>query len=1022
MTNMQWQKNRTEIESQIRNDFSELKKRLDSLKSEIKIESDESKKQNKQAEIDKMEKDLAEMKSLIDRLSLLQYQDLQSLKTRLEQYSQVRQNVHVETSDLLKEKTQTPTTCELLKDSVTYNKLLEVISSNPKEFEKLQWTTPEAKLEYMFSKIRTSIVLFLKNKLWNSVKYDKVIANTIAPAFEWSMMEMLRDQGNDTNVSMLKWMSKITWDSFNNLVDWVSNFAKKTKGSFNKFKQWVNAIDYLSVHNGVLNKPERSGVLTSPVEFKNYLNDSVFASENFSSYVPIDKNIFKVDENQTFEFWISLKEKQDILNQIWNIQVVNNPKTTWLIAKMINKPEKFFWATDWLQKVANGLLDWVNAINSVTKIFWMDIMSEINRAPEQRSFIYRIIDFVCKLIWITWWLEWIIKRWRLDRLNLTDEKNENISQIFGKYQKMVWKWSDISITDENSCKTALEDFEVTDLDKQSTTKWDYLRDVISDNIDLNLISPSVVQQILWDAYLKKEIITVNWKQQEKIMVDSSKISWDQKKELIHKYIINMKSHLEEKYDDLKDFYENIHNTDDIVLCMTASLYASKNDVIEWIKAKVFLPENYWVVYQSSPDGWWSSWNWGDESDSWWWGISWWNGWSGWNSWWWYGGWWKHNGWWRERLDSNESSDKQKVSEQRMYDKAVKYWITDKRQIAYVLSTVKWECAFKNQKEIWWENRSYWKVDPSTWKAYYGRWFIQLTHKYNYQKYTQIIQSYGKDFKDNNWNILRWSQIDLVHNPDVILQSNDLAAFILMDWMKNWWPDRVEKKKLSYYINNTKTDYYHARSIVNGMSSKPQKYADDALAYQNKLWKWSVDSPIIESNDLLIWPHLLAHNKNEVWWLWNSIMNWFQWLNNKTNFPNMDWVVWKSTVTHPRRFKSQNDVLAYKNTHPNVKSFMFYFWANSRDNNRTLSDIKQRSEWLQAEWIQPVLCTCVWEDKQTWLKDLNQSLISLWKEKNRPVIDFAKSYNKWDIVLSSDWVHPRTYSPMTDIINWQLSQA
>jgi hypothetical protein len=45
---------------------------------------------------------------------------------------------------------------------------------------------------------------------------------------------------------------------------------------------------------------------------------------------------------------------------------------------------------------------------------------------------------------------------------------------------------------------------------------------------------------------------------------------------------------------------------------------------------------------------------------------------------------------------------------------------------------------------------------------------------------------------------------------------------------------VEKKKLSYYIDNTKTDYYHARSIVNGMSSKPQKYADDALAYQNKL--------------------------------------------------------------------------------------------------------------------------------------------------------------------------------------------
>ena len=49
-------------------------------------------------------------------------------------------------------------------------------------------------------------------------------------------------------------------------------------------------------------------------------------------------------------------------------------------------------------------------------------------------------------------------------------------------------------------------------------------------------------------------------------------------------------------------------------------------------------------------------------------------------------------------------------------------------------------------------------------------------------------------------------------------------------MKNWWPDRVENKKLSYYINDTKTDYYNARIIVNGMSSQPQLYADNAQAY------------------------------------------------------------------------------------------------------------------------------------------------------------------------------------------------
>ena len=1030
MPNSQWQKNRTEIENQIKNNFSEFKKKLDNLKSQIQSVKDETEKQKKQAEIQKLEKELVEIKGLIDRLSSLQDQELQSLKTRLEQYVQVKQDVRVETADLLKQKTLTPTTYELLKDSETCSRLVTIISSNPKEFQKIPWATPEAKLEYIFTKIRRSVVLFLKNKLWKAEKYDKVINNTIAPALEWSMMEMLRDQGNETNVSMLKWMDKISWDSFNKLLSWVSKFATDTKWSFNKFNQWVNAIDYLSVHNGVLNKPEKSEVLSSPIEFKKYLNDPLFASEKFSPYTSIDNNIFKVNESQTFEFWISLQQKREILNEIWNIKVENNSKTASLVAKMINKPEKFLWATSGLQKTANSLLNWVNAINSVTKIFWVDILWEISKAPEQRSFLYKIIDFVCKLIWITWWLEWIVKRWRLDRLNLTDDKNENISLIFGEYQKLIWKWGDLSITDENSCKTALADFEVTDLDKQSTTKWDHLRDVIYDNIDIDLISPYAVQQTLWNSYLKKDVVIVDWKRREEVTVDDSKITEKKKKELIHKHIINMKTHLVEKYDDLKDFYSNIHSVDDLALCITASLYADKDDVIEWIKAKVFLPENYVVNYEVDSNGWWSNgWNfgWGRNRRTVWWTIWWWS-----NNWWssetrytryqWWGNRTQTiNGW--QNLDSRESADKQVVSEKWMYDKAVEYWITDKRQIAYVLSTVKWESGFKNQKEIWWEKKSYGRVDPSTWKAYYGRWFIQLTHKYNYQKYTQIIQSSWKDFKDNNWNILKWRQIDLVHNPDVILQSNDLAAFIIMDWMKNWWPDRSEKKKLSYYINDNKTDYYNARSIVNGMSSKPQKFANDALAYQNKLWKWSVDSPI-ESNDLLIWPHLLAHNKNEIWWLWNSIMNWFQWLNAKSNFPNMDWVVWKNTLTHPRRFKSKNDVLAYKNSHSNIKSFMFYFGANNDNNQQTISDITKRSEWLQEVWIQPVLTTCIWENstKTPWLRDLNQKMIALWRKRNRPVLDFAKSYSKWDISLRSDWLHPKSYSPMTGIIDEQLSLA
>jgi hypothetical protein len=98
---------------------------------------DETEKQKKQAEIQRLEKELAEIKGLIDRLSSLQDQELQSLKTRLEQYVQVKQDVRVETADLLKQKTLTPTTYELLKDSETCSRLVTVISSNPKEFQKI---------------------------------------------------------------------------------------------------------------------------------------------------------------------------------------------------------------------------------------------------------------------------------------------------------------------------------------------------------------------------------------------------------------------------------------------------------------------------------------------------------------------------------------------------------------------------------------------------------------------------------------------------------------------------------------------------------------------------------------------------------------------------------------------------------------------------------------------------------------------------------------------------------------------
>ena len=190
-----------------------------------------------------------------------------------------------------------------------------------------------------------------------------------------------------------------------------------------------------------------------------------------------------------------------------------------------------------------------------------------------------------------------------------------------------------------------------------------------------------------------------------------------------------------------------------------------------------------------------------------------------------------NIWWYENLNWIENKENNQVSEQYIYQQAKLYWVTDNRQIAYILSTVKWECVFKNIKEIWWENKSYWKMDSKTWNAYYGRWFVQLTHKWNYEKFTKIIKESRLKFKDNNWNILTSQQLDLVKNPDTIIKSNDLASFILIYWMKN---GTFTGKKLDDYINSTKTDFKNARRIINWMD-KADLFESNAQEYLRKIW-------------------------------------------------------------------------------------------------------------------------------------------------------------------------------------------
>lgn len=125
-----------------------------------------------------------------------------------------------------------------------------------------------------------------------------------------------------------------------------------------------------------------------------------------------------------------------------------------------------------------------------------------------------------------------------------------------------------------------------------------------------------------------------------------------------------------------------------------------------------------------------------------------------------------------------------------------FGLTLKTQQAYVLATVQHETAgtFKPLEEYGkGRGRSYGKPDPQTGQVYFGRGFVQLTWKSNYQKYSKILG------------------VDLVNNPSLACDPN-VALFILVHGFKF---GSFTGRKMNDFINGLKTDFVGARRIING---------------------------------------------------------------------------------------------------------------------------------------------------------------------------------------------------------------
>lgn len=137
--------------------------------------------------------------------------------------------------------------------------------------------------------------------------------------------------------------------------------------------------------------------------------------------------------------------------------------------------------------------------------------------------------------------------------------------------------------------------------------------------------------------------------------------------------------------------------------------------------------------------------------------------------------------------------------------------TDTNQLAYILATAVGESGVVPIKE----KRAApgtpaRKVQDKYWyTGYMGRGYVQLTWKYNYEKFAKVLG------------------VDLVGNPDLALNPVYAAEILTMGMKKGMFTG----VGLDRYINSAKVDFYNARKIINGLDHA-ERFADYARSIVN----------------------------------------------------------------------------------------------------------------------------------------------------------------------------------------------
>jgi hypothetical protein len=135
--------------------------------------------------------------------------------------------------------------------------------------------------------------------------------------------------------------------------------------------------------------------------------------------------------------------------------------------------------------------------------------------------------------------------------------------------------------------------------------------------------------------------------------------------------------------------------------------------------------------------------------------------------------------------------------------------SDRRWLAYALGTTYHETSKEMQPIEEYgkgSGMSYGRPDPVTGQTYYGRGYVQLTWRSNYERATRELGLSGSD--------------DLEWHAERALDQRIAADVMFLGMAQGWFRSGSDGKPNSFpkYFSASKEDPYNAREIVNGDKS------------------------------------------------------------------------------------------------------------------------------------------------------------------------------------------------------------